>query len=489
MWEQFLKHYPTISLVFIILLSVFTIVRIIMDTNNSAKTMAYILLVFLFPIGGAIIYFAFGVNYRRRKLFSKKIILNEDLFTKIEDRLSEASLEALNEGHENIKGNEDLIRLLLKDSKAPLSYNKVKLLINGEEKFAAVLKALESAEFFIHMEYYIFDDDEIGNKIINLLKTKAQQGVTVRFIYDDFGSHGLADDTIATMKEAGIQVFPFFEVKFYLLANRINYRDHRKIIIVDGLVGFTGGINVSDRYINNGDTERLYWRDTHVMIEGPAVNSLQYHFIANWNFCTDETLEINRMFFPNIFEKKENHEDLVQIVAGGPDYPTSGIMLSFFTAIVNAKERVYITSPYFVPNESIYDALKKAALSGKDTRLLLPGVSDSRIVNAAARSYFKDLLACGVRIFLYQKGFIHAKTMVIDENLSMVGSANMDARSFDLNFEINAVVYSKEICKELSEAYLNDINYSVELTAKEWEKRAWWRELFDDIARLLSPLL
>jgi cardiolipin synthase len=489
MWEQFLKHYPTISLVFIILLSVITIVRIIMDTNNSAKTMAYILLVFLFPIGGAIIYFAFGTNYRRRKLFSKKIILNDDLFNKIEDRLAEASLEALNEGHENIKGNEDLIRLLMKDSKAPLSYNKVKLLINGEEKFAAVFKAIESAQSFIHLEYYIFDDDEIGNKIINLLKIKAEQGVTVRFIYDDFGSHGLADNTIEMMRLANIQVFPFFEVKFYLLANRINYRDHRKIIIVDGLIGFTGGINVSDRYVNTGEAGRLYWRDTHVMIEGPAVNSLQYHFIANWNFCTDETLEINRMFFPNIFEKKENHEDLVQIVAGGPDYPTSGIMLSFFTAIVNARERVYITSPYFIPNESIYDALKKAALSGKDTRLLLPGISDSKIVNAAARSYFKDLLSCGVRIFLYQKGFIHAKTMVVDQNLSIVGSANMDGRSFDLNFEINAVVYSKKICTELSEAYLNDINYSEELSVHEWEKRAWWRELFDDIARLLSPIL
>lgn len=489
MWEQFLKHYPTISLVFIILLSVITIVRIIMDTNNSAKTMAYILLVFLFPIGGAIIYFAFGTNYRRRKLFSKKIILNDDLFNKIEDRLAEASLEALNEGHENIKGNEDLIRLLMKDSKAPLSYNKVKLLINGEEKFVEVLKAIESAQSFIHLEYYIFDDDEIGNKIINLLKVKAEQGVTVRFIYDDFGSHGLADDTIEMMRQANIQVFPFFEVKFYLLANRINYRDHRKIIIVDGLVAFTGGINVSDRYVNTGEAGRLYWRDTHVMIEGPAVNSLQYHFIANWNFCTDETLEINRMFFPNIFEKKENHEDLVQIVAGGPDYPTSGIMLSFFTAIVNAKERVYITSPYFIPNESIYDALKKAALSGKDTRLLLPGISDSKIVNAAARSYFKDLLSCGVRIFLYQKGFIHAKTMIVDQNLSIVGSANMDGRSFDLNFEINAVVYSKKICGELSEAYLNDINYSEELSANEWEKRAWWRELLDDIARLLSPIL
>jgi cardiolipin synthase A/B len=489
MWEQFLKHYPTISLVFIILLSVFTIVRIIMDTSNSAKTMAYILLVFLFPIGGAIIYFAFGTNYRRRKMFTKKIILNEDLFAKLESSLAEKSLEALADHHNNTKGNEDLIRLLMKDSKAPLSYNKVKLLINGEQKFEEVGKAIEAAQNFIHLEYYIFDDDDIGNRIINQLKAKAKEGVVVRFIYDDFGSHSLKDDTIDAMKEAGIQVFPFYEVKFYLLANRLNYRDHRKIIIVDGLIGFTGGINVSDRYINSGDPEQLYWRDTHVMIEGPAVNSLQYHFIANWNFCTDETLELSRAFFPNIYERKDGFDDLVQIVAGGPDYPTSGIMLTFFTAIVNAKERVYITSPYFIPNESIYDALKKAALSGKDTRLLLPGVSDSRLVNAAARSYFKDLLSCGVKIYLYQKGFIHAKTMVVDQNLAIVGTANMDGRSFDLNFEINAVVYSENICRELSEAFLNDINYSVELSPAQWEKRAWWRELADDVARLLSPVL
>lgn len=489
MWEEFLKHYPTISLVFVILLSVITIVRIIMDTDNSAKTMAYILLVFLFPIGGAIIYFAFGINYRRRKMFSKKIILNESLFGKIQDRLSQASFKALQEDHDNIRGNEDLIRLLFKDSKAPLSYNKVRLLINGEQKFAAVFEALEKAVSFIHLEYYIFDDDKIGNRIIDLLKLKAEAGITVRFIYDDFGSHGLADSTIASMKASGIQVFPFYEVKFYLLANRINYRDHRKIIIIDGLTGFTGGINISDRYINSGDPGKLYWRDTHVMIEGPAVNSLQYHFIANWNFCTEETLEINRIFFPHIFEKKESFDDLVQIVAGGPDYPTSGIMLSFFTAIVNARKRVYITSPYFIPNESIYDALKKAALSGKDTRLLLPGVSDSRIVNAAARSYFKELLDCGVRIYLYQKGFVHAKTMVVDHNLAIVGSANMDGRSFDLNFEINAVVYSREVCGQLGNAFLNDIRDSTELSLTEWAKRPWWRELLDDVARLLSPVL
>jgi cardiolipin synthase len=451
--------------------------------------MAYILLVFLIPIGGALIYFSFGVNYRRRKIFSKKIIANETLFLKIEDQLEAISLETLKEQHPNIAGKDELIRLVIRDARAPLSYNKVKLLINGEQKFPEVMAALEKAVSFIHIEYYIFDDDDIGNRVMELLKAKAREGVTVRFIYDDFGSHSLSDDSVDALREAGVQVFPFYEIKFYLLANRLNYRNHRKIIIVDGHVGFTGGINVSDRYINDGDAEKLYWRDTHVMIEGPAVNSLQYHFIANWNFCAEEKLEISRHYFPNLFEHKEGHDDLVQIVAGGPDYPSSGIMMSFFTAIATAKEKIYITSPYFIPNESIYDALKMAALSGKDVRLLLPGVSDSKIVNAAARSYFRDLMECGVRIFLYQKGFVHAKTMAVDDNLSIVGTANMDARSFEMNFEINAVIYSKEQCRALQENFINDIGFSVELSLAQWKERAWWTELIDDMARLLSPLL
>jgi cardiolipin synthase len=489
MLEQIVRHYPTISLVLVILLSVFTIARIIMDTSNSSKTMAYILLVFLVPVAGSIIYFSFGTNYRRRKMFSKKIISNESLYKKIEEQLSEASYKTLSEDHPNIRGNEDLINLLMNDSKAALSYNKVTLLTNGEQKFAEVLKTMEEAREFIHLEYYIFDDDVIGSKLISLLKRKASEGVTVRFIYDDFGSHVLSDISIEDMKAAGVQVFPFYEVKFYLLANRLNYRDHRKIIIIDGTIGFTGGINVSDKYINTPRTEQLYWRDTHIKIEGPAVNSLQYHFIANWNFCTEEKLEISRQLFPNLFEQKEGDEDLVQIVAGGPDYPSSSIMLSFFTAIVTARKKVYIASPYFIPNESIYDALKKAGLSGKDVRLLLPGISDSVLVNAAARSYFKDLLECGVRIFLYNKGFMHAKTMTTDDNLSIVGTANMDGRSFELNFEINAVVYSKRVCRELETEFLKDLEDSVEIFLEDWAKRPWWRELLDDIARLLSPIL
>lgn len=460
-----------------------------MDTDNTAKTLAYILLVCLLPIGGAIIYFTFGINYRKRKIFSKKVISNESLLSEIEITLLKQSEGVLATDDANVKGNEDLIRLLLKDSKATLSYNKVRLLINGEEKFKEVIIALQNAKTFIHLEYYIFEDDKIGRTIIDLLKQKAQAGIQVRFIYDDFGSHALSDNTIEEMRDTGIEIFPFYEVKFYLLANRINYRDHRKIIIVDGLKGFIGGINVSDKYVNDPASQQLYWRDTHIMIEGPAVNNLQYHFIANWNFCAETTLHVTESFFPLPFEKKEGNDDLVQIVAGGPDYSSSAIMLSFFKAISQAQDKVYITSPYFIPNESIKDALKSAALSGKDVRLILPGVSDSKLVNAAARSYFGELLYSGVRIYLYQKGFIHSKTMVIDNSLSIVGSANMDGRSFDLNFEINAVIYSEPFCKELTTSFENDLKDSIEVSLEDWIQRPWWKELFDAIARLFSPLL
>jgi len=489
MLDFIIRHYPSISLVFVILLSVFTVVRIIRDTNNSSKTLAYILLVLLFPVGGSIIYFAFGINYRRRKMFSKNILANEALFARMEGRLLAESRRVLEEHHENIHGHEALITLLMNDARAVLSYNKVELLINGEEKFPAVIEALKAAKEFIHIEYYIFDDNGIGRSIIELLKEKAAAGVTVRFIYDDFGSSDINDGLLREMREAGMFVFPFYEVKFFLLANRLNYRDHRKIIIVDGETGFIGGINVSDKYINNGDAGKLYWRDTHVKITGPAVNSLQYHFIANWNFCSESMLKIEPSLFPEDTLKDPEENDLVQVVAGGPDYPSSSIMLSFFAAIARAKERVYITSPYFIPNESICEALKMAALSGKDVRLLLPGISDSLIVNAAARSYFQEMLTSSVRIYLYQKGFIHAKTVIVDDSLSIIGTANMDARSFDLNFEINSVIYSKHINGQLYDIFIQDIAFSEEATLAQWGKRKWWQELRDDVARLLSPLL
>lgn len=489
MFTYLFRHTSVWLFTALVLLAIVTVIRIIRDTRNSAKTLAYILLVFLLPLGGSILYFIFGTNYRRRKIFSKKIFSNEHLFRKIQMQLAAFSQKTYMEGAQIIDQHKDLAKLLWRDTESSLSRNKVTLLINGEEKFPEVMRVLRKAKTFIHMEYYIFEEDKTGDTIIHVLKQKAAEGLEVRVIYDDFGSHGLSDRSIGEMREAGIEIFPFYEVKFYLLANRINYRDHRKIIIADGETGFIGGINISDKYLNNREPGKLYWRDTHLKIEGPAVNSLQYHFIANWNFCSEKSLTIHQSYFPNLFQSKEEYEDLVQIVASGPDSRSSSIMLSFFTAITGAKERVFITSPYFIPNESINDALKKAALSGKDVRLIVPGISDSRIVNAAAQSYFRELLSCGVRIFLYRKGFMHAKTMLIDDNLSIVGTANMDARSFDLNFEINAVVYGPELNRQLCHSFENDLRDCEEVFYQNWKKRAWWKEFGNDLARLLSPLL
>lgn len=482
-----LKYYPYIIAVIVLIIDIITAYRIIIDTHNSTKTLAYLLLVLILPIVGSAFYFSFGINYRKKKIYSKKIISNDILYRNIMDWLKVRSRKTEEAFEDDLKYYKDIIHFLINDSSSLLSLNKVTLLLNGENKFESVLEALEKAKSFIHLEYYIFENEGIGKKIIEILKRKAGEGVKVRFIYDDFGSHKLRN-ILDDLRSAGIEIFPFYKIRFFFLANRINYRDHRKIIVIDGITGFIGGINVSDRYINTGEKNKLYWRDTHLKIEGPAVNNLQYHFIANWNFASNAVLDIQPFYFPLDFTDNTGRE-LVQIVHGGPDYPSSGIMLSFFTAIVMARQRIYITSPYFIPNDSICDALRKAALSGKDVRLLLPGISDSRIVNAAARSYFYDMLSNNVKIYLYQKGFVHAKTMVVDEMVSIVGTANMDVRSFDLNFEINAVVYGKEINRQLTEAFMNDLAYSEEITLQDWLKRGMVQRFIDASARLLSPLL
>ena len=470
----------------VIIIALGTSVRVIWETRSPSKTAAYLLLIILFPIGGPILYFLVGINYRKRHIYNKKLIRNEALLNQIRTRIQQDTAALKKEHAPTIGPQVELVDLLLGESMAPLSRNNVTLLINGEEKFPALLEALEHAQHFIHVEYYIFEDDDIGTQIKSILIKKAKEGVDVRVIFDDFGSHDLWDEAVGDMRRHGVQIFPFYRIHFMLLANRLNYRDHRKVVIIDGTVGFVGGLNIADRYINNDDNE--YWRDTHVKIEGPAVLTLQYHFLSNWNFCSDESLGMEPRFFPDP-DTIATGDDLVQIVTGGPDYPRPSIMLSYFTAIMTAQKSVYITSPYFIPNESIHNAIKKAAFSGKDVRILLPRRSDSAFVDAASRFYFQELLEAGAKIYLYEKGFIHAKTMVVDDNLSIVGTANMDMRSFDLNFEINAVIYSKSVNRRLTEFFHHDLQGSRVLQLSEWRMRNKFRAFIDALARILAPLL
>ena len=464
--------------------------RIIYDTRSHVKTLAYLLLVIFVPVFGIFFYFSFGINYQKRKIYSKKLVQDEDLRRKLQNDILEYSKDTLERTPE-IQSSKELAVLLFRDIKSPLTgNNKVKVLINGENKFPEVLAAMRRAKDHIHIEYYIYEDDEIGQAIEEVLIQKAKEGVEVRFIYDDFGSRSIRRKMVPRLRAAGVMAFPFHKIFFLFFANRLNYRNHRKIIVVDGQTAFVGGINVSDRYINKpSDSEKLFWRDTHLRIDGPGVHYLQYLFLGDWNFCADEKLQPTDTFFPKPDSFSVKGDQVLQIAAGGPDSDLPTVLFSMMQAINHATEEILITTPYFIPGESMLNALVIAALSGVSVKLLVPGVSDSRLVNAAARSYYNELLEVGVEVYLYRKGFVHAKTLVCDRKIAIVGTANMDYRSFDLNFEVNAVVFSRETAKKLREVFYEDIKEADKIDPVAWQSRPKYRQLLEKTAKLLSPLL
>ncbi len=475
------------EIIYLIIL-ILVCVRIIYDTRSNTKTLAYLLLTIFIPVVGMIFYFSFGINYRKRKIYTKKLFTDAAMAGLLNDKIISRSRKTLR--HSDIaRTNRELAYMLANDTGSALtSGNDVKLLVNGENKFPEVIKALEAARRHIHIEYYIYEDGEIGRAIEEVLIRKAREGVTVRFIYDAFGSRSIRRKLVRRLRAAGVQAFPFYEVIFIAFANRLNYRNHRKIIIVDGSVAFVGGINVSDRYINTEKT-KLFWRDTHLRVEGPGVQYLQYLFLCDWNFCSGEQLGPDSDFFPAADSLPVKGNKVVQIAASGPDSDTPTILFSLLQAINLATKEVLIATPYFIPGESLMDALIVASLGGVSVKLLVPGVSDSRVVDAAARSYYGELLNAGVEIYLYRKGFLHAKTMVADGSLAVVGTANMDYRSFDLNFEVNAIVYDEVLAGELRDIFYVDIKDADLINAAEWNARPMYRQLIEKTARLISPLL
>lgn len=470
-------------------LIIYTLYRILFDTNSSTKALAYILLVITVPVVGIIIYFSFGINYRKHKIYDKQLRIDK----KFVEQISSLYKEQINTFEDNYKiklGDfYSLAKFLLGDSRELLSYNDYKLLVNGENKFPEVFKEISVAKHHIHLEYYIWENDSIGNELKNLLIKKHKEGLQVRVMYDAFGSRGIKNNIVRELREAGVNIFPVLKIKLVAFANRINHRDHRKIIIIDGNIGFVGGINISDRYDNRRNNNK-YWRDTHLKIIGPAVANLQRHFVTKWNYCSPEFLEVNELFFPNIdsLNSSKNNE-LAQIMAGGPDYKRSYILLSFFKIFTQAKEKLYITTPYFIPNETIIIALKQAALGGVDVRLIIPEESDSVVITAASKYYLRALLSAGVKVYLYEKGFVHAKTIVADTFLSVIGTANMDIRSFDLNYEINAIIYGNKFGNKMEELFYDDLKQCRQIFYSDWKKLSKWNQLGYSVARLLSYFL
>lgn len=483
------QNLTIISIVVYTIFLIYTYIRILLDTHSTPKTLGYLLLVTVIPVLGVIVYYALGKNYRHQKR-NKLGEASLDRFTKAYKKGVSDETNALVKEHKKaLKKYTELVHFIYNLGGEKLSRNNYKLLVNGEEKFPEVLASLKKATHFIHMEYYDWENDTRGNQIKEVLLDRCKHGVTVRIMFDDYASHGIKRNIVKELKQAGVEIHPVIKVKLVEFANRMNHRDHRKIIIIDGIVGFVGGINISDRYDNSIDTG-LFWRDTHVKIMGTTTHNLNRHFIVNWNVCQPNTLEFSPALFPEIPEETLDPDlELAQVIAGGPIYPMSNIMLTYFKICTLAVKKLYITNPYFIPNDSILNALKESAISGVDVRLMVPEKSDSAVVGAASKFYFEELLHAGVRIFLYKKGFVHAKTIVADSYVSVVGTANMDIRSFELNFEEMSIIYGEKFAKKLEQVYIKDLEECRELSYDAWVNQSVFKKLIYAIARLISSVL
>lgn len=460
---------------------------IIFNTRTPSKALAYIFLVTVFPFIGTIIYFAIGFNYRKKKLYSKKINVDLSSFPELEGMITKFSKESIESHIHEL----DYFYPLINSSafKNLISHNNnTKILVNGENKFPEVLQSLRLAKNHIHLEYYIFENDDISNQIGKILISKAKEGLKIRFIYDDFGSNSIRKKFVQCLKDSGVECYAFYKINLMHFANRVNYRNHRKIIVIDGLVGYVGGINVSDKYINSKNS-KLYWRDTHLKINGLSVLNLQYIFLTDWNFCANQTISFSSELFPTQDYNKYFGKSIIQIVSSGPDSDYPNIMYSYIQAILLAREEILLTTPYFIPDKSFSDAIKIAALSGVKIKILIPGVSDSVFVNAISNSNYAELLEVDIQIYKYNKGFIHAKTAIFDNRVAFVGTTNLDNRSFDLNFEVNAIVYDNKISNELSNTFYDDLQFSEELTLSNWNKRPLFQKVFERTTRLFSPLV
>ncbi len=460
-------------------------VMVILEKRSPFKTIAWILVLILIPVIGLVFYLFFGQEYRKQKLFSRRGIKSLSKIRKLSVKQLRAIVHSQPKLSAEVLEKKNLIKLLLNNSDSLLTTgNQCRILNNGAETFDAIFNSIKSAAHHIHLEYYILEDDNIGRQLIALLKQKCREGVEVRIIVDDVGSWSLKQNFFDDLRAGGIEIYPFMEVRFPRLTSRVNFRNHRKILIVDGITGFTGGINFADRYLKGVDGIGP-WRDTHLQITGDAVAALQVVFAADWYLVINENL-LGKDYFPPLSEAEGTP---VQITTSGPDSDWESIEQAFFSAIASAKSYVYLTTPYLMPPASILAALKTAALSGIDVRIIIPEKSDAVIPKWCSFSYVELLLEAGVKIYFYQKGFIHSKTLIVDDIFSSVGTTNLDFRSLETNFEINAFIYERKFARAMLRNYIADLRNSREIKLLEWEKRSWYFKLRESLAHIVSPML
>ncbi len=458
---------------------ILAIIHVLMDNRLPAKTIAWALVIYFVPVAGIVLYVFFGVNTRRDRLVSERS-MNEITRRSMLSFVGQQDLR-LPENHKQT------IDLFVNQSMAlPFKDNTVDIYTDGYGFFPALLAAIRNATSHIHIDIYIFADDALGRLVSDSLIDKARQGVEVRVIYDDVGCWNVSRHFFERMREEGIEVCPFLPVRFPSFTSKVNYRNHRKIIVVDGKVGFIGGMNIAQRYVKG--VEDRPWRDTMTKITGSAVYSLQREFLVDWYFV-DRTRLSDRKYYPPVVSS--DYDDcLIQIVTGGPVTPFPEIMQGYMRVIIAARRYIYIETPYFIPTEPVLFALKTAALGGIDVRIIVPERSDARFVEWAGRSYLRDMTASGVKVYLYESGFLHSKILVCDDSLATCGSTNVDSRSFENNFESNAFFYDETVARRFRRIFLEDLGRSVPLSEKPGRMNpGFFPRLWESLTRLLSPLL
>ena len=469
-----------ICLYFVII--IISVVVVLRENRNPIRALSWVIALIFLPGVGLVFYLFFGRSIRGEMLSQKNRRRLQHSFDPYGVKLADTKLN---------KEQKNLVMLGTQVAGYPLTYNnEVDILTRGDLKFKSLKEDITNAKKSIYLQYYIFLDDTIGNEIAQLLITKAKEGVEVKVIYDHVGSFSASNSFFKKMEQAGIEVHPFFRVNFPQFANRINWRNHRKIVVIDGAIGYIGGMNIADRYAygdkkRGKNSKKELWRDTHFRVKGDIVESLLHSFLVDWNFRKKEP------YFPELPARQDKirNEKGIQLVTGGPISTWDNLSLMFLKAITSAKRLIWIQTPYFLPTDALFNALQAAALSNIDVRIMMPAHTDSLLLHYASFSYITQSLSAGIKIYLYQPGMLHAKAMVIDDDLVTAGSTNFDFRSFENNFECNLFIHDPELNAQMREIFYNDIKDCEKLQKEKWKKRPLGQRFLESLLRLVSPIL
>ena len=471
-----------LNIIFIIyqIIAIIAVIHVIMDNRQPAKTMAWALVIWFVPVVGIVFYLFFGVNTRKERHVSERSM----------NQLTKRSMLEFAE-QQNLhlpEKHKPLIDLFINQNLSlPFKDNKMEVYTDGYQFFPALLAAIHEAESHIHIDMYIFAEDALGRLVADALIAKAREGVEVRLIYDDVGCWNVSHRFFERMREEGIEVASYLPVRFPSFTSKVNYRNHRKIIVIDGEVGFIGGMNIALRYVKG--TGQMPWRDTMIKVTGGAVYALQRAFRVDWYFV-DRTLLSDRKYYPPMIGSHQTVNNcLAQVVTSGPVTPYPEIMQGFVRVILGARRYLYLETPYFMPNDSVLFALKTAALAGVDVKVLCPMYCDARFVEWASRSYLREVTEAGVQVNLYKTGFLHSKLMVCDDAITTCGSTNLDFRSFENNFEANIFFYDEGVALRMKKVFLRDMEQSVLLTQVPSRMHGgFFVRLWESVTRMLSPL-